>query len=317
MLLAACAVAGWWQQGIFRGAFRDLRQWDGLLPVHILLRGRHECYGKAAHSRASPQFHPFTGTFDVSILDIMGGVFEVKATNGAFCCCVCRVVLAVFVGLFSWSLACLSQLACAYFTRYTLVQFARSSDPRAGGCRAPQRQCHMMLSITVPASPVQMSHVSASHGSLRPYPSVGFREQNQQRLSSVMCTLLFPAGDTFLGGEDFDQKILDHLVSEFKKDQGIDLSKDRLAVQRLREVRGDFEWAAAVLRVAQPRAISSLLVAQGSDGTSGRGSCDAAIRLHRLALALLQRCALCQSVDVLWLPIALIATKTRRAAGAG
>lgn len=44
-------------------------------------------------------------------------------------------------------------------------------------------------------------------------------------------------GDTFLGGEDFDQKILDYLVAEFKRDQGIDLSQDRLAVQRLREVR--------------------------------------------------------------------------------
>uniref|UniRef100_A0A7S3LUP4 Heat shock protein 70 n=1 Tax=Palpitomonas bilix TaxID=652834 RepID=A0A7S3LUP4_9EUKA len=42
-------------------------------------------------------------------------------------------------------------------------------------------------------------------------------------------------GDTFLGGEDFDTCLLDHLVSEFKKEQGIDLSKDRLAVQRLRE----------------------------------------------------------------------------------
>eukprot|EP00178_Gracilaria_changii_P007420 TRINITY_DN2354_c0_g1_i1.p1 TRINITY_DN2354_c0_g1~~TRINITY_DN2354_c0_g1_i1.p1 ORF type:complete len:670 (-),score=147.56 TRINITY_DN2354_c0_g1_i1:3426-5435(-) len=42
-------------------------------------------------------------------------------------------------------------------------------------------------------------------------------------------------GDTHLGGEDFDNVLLDHLVSEFKKDQGIDLSKDRLALQRLRE----------------------------------------------------------------------------------
>jgi molecular chaperone DnaK (HSP70) len=42
-------------------------------------------------------------------------------------------------------------------------------------------------------------------------------------------------GDTFLGGEDFDNTILHHLVSEFKKDQGIDLSQDKLAVQRLRE----------------------------------------------------------------------------------
>ncbi|KAK9007774.1 hypothetical protein V6N11_074692 [Hibiscus sabdariffa] len=42
-------------------------------------------------------------------------------------------------------------------------------------------------------------------------------------------------GDTFLGGEDFDNALLDFLVSEFKKTEGIDLSKDRLALQRLRE----------------------------------------------------------------------------------
>jgi len=42
-------------------------------------------------------------------------------------------------------------------------------------------------------------------------------------------------GDTFLGGEDFDNAILQHLVAEFRREQGIDLSKDKLAVQRLRE----------------------------------------------------------------------------------
>ena len=42
-------------------------------------------------------------------------------------------------------------------------------------------------------------------------------------------------GDTHLGGDDFDQKIIDWIVSEFKKEQGIDLSKDRMALQRLRE----------------------------------------------------------------------------------
>jgi len=42
-------------------------------------------------------------------------------------------------------------------------------------------------------------------------------------------------GDTHLGGEDFDNTLLQHLASEFKKEQGIDLSKDKLAVQRLRE----------------------------------------------------------------------------------
>jgi molecular chaperone DnaK len=42
-------------------------------------------------------------------------------------------------------------------------------------------------------------------------------------------------GDTFLGGEDFDQRLIDHIVAEFKKDQGVDLAKDVLALQRLKE----------------------------------------------------------------------------------
>ncbi len=42
-------------------------------------------------------------------------------------------------------------------------------------------------------------------------------------------------GDTFLGGEDFDQRVMDYLCDEFRKDQGIDLKKDVLALQRLKE----------------------------------------------------------------------------------
>jgi molecular chaperone DnaK len=42
-------------------------------------------------------------------------------------------------------------------------------------------------------------------------------------------------GDTFLGGEDFDQRLIDYIIAEFKKDQGVDLSKDVLALQRLKE----------------------------------------------------------------------------------
>jgi len=42
-------------------------------------------------------------------------------------------------------------------------------------------------------------------------------------------------GDTFLGGEDFDQRIIDYIVTEFQKDQGVDLKKDVLALQRLKE----------------------------------------------------------------------------------
>ena len=42
-------------------------------------------------------------------------------------------------------------------------------------------------------------------------------------------------GDTFLGGEDFDARVIEYLVDEFKKEQGIDLKKDKLALQRLKE----------------------------------------------------------------------------------
>ena len=42
-------------------------------------------------------------------------------------------------------------------------------------------------------------------------------------------------GDTFLGGEDFDARVIDYLAEEFRKEQGIDLRKDKLALQRLKE----------------------------------------------------------------------------------
>ena len=42
-------------------------------------------------------------------------------------------------------------------------------------------------------------------------------------------------GDTFLGGEDFDMRLVDYLADEFKKEQGIDLRNDKLALQRLKE----------------------------------------------------------------------------------
>lgn len=50
-----------------------------------------------------------------------------------------------------------------------------------------------------------------------------------------MFEVLATNGDTFLGGEDFDQCVIDFLIKEFKKEQGIDLSKDVLALQRLKE----------------------------------------------------------------------------------
>ncbi len=55
-------------------------------------------------------------------------------------------------------------------------------------------------------------------------------------------------GDTFLGGEDFDQRIIDYLADEFKKEQGIDLRTDKLALQRLKEAaeKAKIELSSAV-----------------------------------------------------------------------
>ncbi|MDD5009270.1 MAG: molecular chaperone DnaK, partial [Syntrophorhabdaceae bacterium] len=55
-------------------------------------------------------------------------------------------------------------------------------------------------------------------------------------------------GDTHLGGDDIDQNVIDWIVAEFKKDQGIDLSKDRMALQRLKEAaeRAKIELSATV-----------------------------------------------------------------------
>ena len=51
----------------------------------------------------------------------------------------------------------------------------------------------------------------------------------------TLFEVLSTNGDTFLGGEDLDQRIIDFLIDEFKKDKGIDLAKDELALQRLKE----------------------------------------------------------------------------------
>ncbi|WP_028273575.1 molecular chaperone DnaK [Atopococcus tabaci] len=54
-------------------------------------------------------------------------------------------------------------------------------------------------------------------------------------LGDGVFDVLSTAGDNNLGGDDFDNKIIDHMVSEFKKENGIDLSKDKMAMQRLKD----------------------------------------------------------------------------------
>ncbi len=71
------------------------------------------------------------------------------------------------------------------------------------------------------------------------------------------------AGDNRLGGDDFDQKIIDYLVEQFKNDNAIDLSKDRMAMQRLKEAA---EKAKIELSALQKTSIDLPFITSGSNG---------------------------------------------------
>jgi len=71
------------------------------------------------------------------------------------------------------------------------------------------------------------------------------------------------SGNNHLGGDDFDQRIVDYLLREFKREYGIDLSKDRMAMQRLRDAA---EKAKIELSGLQQTNINLPFIAQGSDG---------------------------------------------------
>lgn len=70
-------------------------------------------------------------------------------------------------------------------------------------------------------------------------------------------------GDTHLGGDDFDQRIIEWLIAEFKKDQGIDLSKDKMALQRLKEAA---EKAKIELSASQETEINLPFITADSSG---------------------------------------------------
>ncbi|MEE2946421.1 MAG: molecular chaperone DnaK [Pseudomonadota bacterium] len=70
-------------------------------------------------------------------------------------------------------------------------------------------------------------------------------------------------GDTFLGGEDFDMRIVNYLADEFKKEHGVDLSKDKMALQRLKEAA---EKAKIELSSASQTEINQPFISMGADG---------------------------------------------------
>src|SRR3989338_2080311 len=69
-------------------------------------------------------------------------------------------------------------------------------------------------------------------------------------------------GDTFLGGDDFDKKIIDHVIGEFKKEQGVDLSQDKQALQR---VRNAAEKAKVELSTASETEINQPFITQSKE----------------------------------------------------
>ena len=79
----------------------------------------------------------------------------------------------------------------------------------------------------------------------------------------MQVEVLSTNGDTFLGGEDFDKRVIDYLVDEFQKDQGIDLRKDPLALQRLKDAA---ERAKIELSSAQQTEVSLPYVTADASG---------------------------------------------------
>ena len=71
------------------------------------------------------------------------------------------------------------------------------------------------------------------------------------------------SGNNHLGGDDFDNKVIDYLVSEFKKENGVDLTKDKMAMQRLKEIA---EKAKKDLSGMTSTQVSAPFISQGADG---------------------------------------------------
>ncbi|MGW3230717.1 molecular chaperone DnaK [Kitasatospora sp. NPDC001095] len=95
------------------------------------------------------------------------------------------------------------------------------------------------------------------------------------------------SGDTHLGGDDWDQRIIDHLVKQFKNGYGIDLSKDKMAVQRLREAA---EKAKIELSAATETTINLPYVTASAEGALHLDEKLTRAQFQQLTADLLDRC---------------------------
>ena len=93
-------------------------------------------------------------------------------------------------------------------------------------------------------------------------------------------------GDTFLGGDDFDNAVIDFLVAEFKRDQGIDLSSDRMALQRLKEAA---ERAKIELSTAQQSEVNLPFITADQSGPRHMQITITRARLEQLVDSLVER----------------------------
>ena len=93
-------------------------------------------------------------------------------------------------------------------------------------------------------------------------------------------------GDTHLGGDDFDQRIIDWLVAEFKKDKGVDLSEDAMALQRLKEAA---EKAKMELSSTQQTDINLPFITATQDGPKHMNYSMSRAKFEQLAEDLIQR----------------------------
>jgi molecular chaperone DnaK len=93
-------------------------------------------------------------------------------------------------------------------------------------------------------------------------------------------------GDTFLGGEDFDQRLMDYLVDEFKKDNAIDLKKDMLALQRLKEAA---EKAKIELSSAQSTSINLPYITADASGPKHMNVTISRAKFEAMVEELIQR----------------------------
>ena len=93
-------------------------------------------------------------------------------------------------------------------------------------------------------------------------------------------------GDTFLGGDDFDNKLMDHLIGEFRKDQGVDLSQDPMALQRLKE---GAEKAKIELSTAQQTEVNLPFITADASGPKHLAITITRPQLEQLVMELVER----------------------------